>query len=877
MGSRGLSCGWRTTICGMQLQFAISLAESYIRKIGKPVKILQSAQSYPVEKPMTTIDIFVSLVFRWGFHMLPTSFLKNKLAWTLAFVSISWCSAPCLGQDETLQDSNAKAQGSVFERLFGKSTSSPPETKKPKPKVQATPTSGKPNRSGFLVPLRSFSRSFRGSVESEESEPVQENSSKASTQGRIPREPFRNLPRVQELRERDNIDLQVEQLSQEYARSTERTSQTKSAPIVTPESITSNSAISANSRASSFKPSTAKTSTAKPVVAGSSKSTTSEILIETNSTSRRTAMDIEADEKSNTNRFVEKSTDNSKTKKTMQATSTSKATAEPKALIDLGFAADKSPRNLIASASRETANNQSTAKPYADDRSQPQGNAIQKTTPPANLPKTETKSAASEPRESPKSSLPIAPVATASLRREMSVPGVRVTVSGPNSMLVNDPCRFEVIARNEGSEVLNGLIVRIAVPTHVSVSDVAVTDGAALPENDQDGNTIIWELGQIPAGSSKTAVVSLKTPKPEHFALGVEWTVLPQSTEMQIAVQQPQLAIALEGPAEVVYGKPQLYRIRVRNTGNADVKGVSVAMIAEPYGSNQSDIGDINAGSERIVEVELTFQQTGTLPIVATATSETSKVDARAAIDVQVRQSELVANWYGPAEFYQGSVVDYELELSNVGAVAAVGTNCHVKIPAGAEIVSMPSGATRSGDSIKWDIVKIEPNEKVNVPLRLCLSKMGDNQLDFTGTCTSSNEVKAEFKTYIDAIADLHLTVVDPVAPAPVGQPVIYEVIIANRGKKSASDIEVIAQFSEGIEPIRLDGHTGRIVPGQAIFNTIPQIGANEKLVLRIHAEASKPGVHRFRVEVKSKGSDTDLLEEESTRYLATSFKGDRR
>ena len=113
--------------------------------------------------------------------------------------------------------------------------------------------------------------------------------------------------------------------------------------------------------------------------------------------------------------------------------------------------------------------------------------------------------------------------------------------------------------------------------------------------------------------------------------------------------------------------------------------------------------------------------------------------------------------------------------------------------------------------------------------------------------------------------------------PAPVGPPVVYEVVITNRGKKSATGVEVIAQFSEGIEPIRVEGHPGRIGPGQAIFNSISSIGPNDKLVLRIHAEASKPGVHRFRVEVKSKESETDLLEEESTRYLASSFKADRR
>jgi uncharacterized repeat protein (TIGR01451 family) len=107
-------------------------------------------------------------------------------------------------------------------------------------------------------------------------------------------------------------------------------------------------------------------------------------------------------------------------------------------------------------------------------------------------------------------------------------------------------------------------------------------------------------------------------------------------------------------------------------------------------------------------------------------------------------------------------------------------------------------------------------------------------------------ESKAEINTVVDAIADLHLSVVDPTAPAPVGQPVTYEIIIANRGKKAATDVSVIAQFSDGIEPIRVDGHTGRIVPGQAVFNSIPSIGPNEKLVLRVIAQATKAGVHRW-------------------------------
>jgi hypothetical protein len=72
-------------------------------------------------------------------------------------------------------------------------------------------------------------------------------------------------------------------------------------------------------------------------------------------------------------------------------------------------------------------------------------------------------------------------------------------------------------------------------------------------------------------------------------------------------------------------------------------------------------------------------------------------------------------------------------------------------------------------------------------------------------------------------------------------------------------------------------GGTGQIVPGQAIFNPVATIKPNEKLILKVVAEASKSGVHRFRTEVKCVGSDADLLEEESTRFLATNHKSDRR
>ncbi len=844
-------------------------------KTRKSLKIPQSAQSCPIENPMTQLGISLSFDNCRVFHMLRTTIVKNELAWALVLITALFVSQPCSGQEDSIKESAAKPQTGVFERLFGNSSSQANPPPKPKPKVPASTAAGKPTRSGFLIPLKSFSKAFRGTNESDDSDEREELPSPRFSQPRVQREPFKNLPRVQERRDRETIDLRVDHIATELPPNTGRNEPASKtpAPII-------NSGKS-NYTAPSTLQSNSKSQNSRPVTAGVVKSNPSEIVIESNSTSRRTAMEFDPVESAISPRPNSQIREKQIASTFVQANTAaenpqSKNRPVPKNLVDLGQTSEKTSASLVKSTNRETPSLASLPTLPIENESKTLVNDAPRISRSGsgNAAKQESKEKILQANNTSNTS---SPIPTASMHHEMTVPGVKVTVNGPSSILVDEEGNYEVIAKNEGTEPLSGLIVRVAVPKQVAVGNVSVTDGAAHPDSDEDGNTVIWELGQIPAGSSKTAMIMLKTQKAEHFALGIEWTTLPQNAEMKIEVQQPQLAIALEGPSEVTYGKPQMYRIRVRNSGNADVKAISVAMTAEPYGSNQSDIGDIPAGGERIVEVELTFQQSGSLPIVATATSTISRVQARSAIDVQVQQSELVATWFGPAEFYQGSVVDYELELTNVGSIAALETRCSIKLPSGAEVVSLPPGATRSGDNIKWEIKKLDPQEKQTVPLELTFSKIGDNQLVFKGECGSSAETKAEFKTNIDAIADLHLTVVDPAAPAPVGQPVVYEIVIANRGKKMASDVEVIAQFSEGIEPVRVEGHAGRIVPGQAIFNSIPSIGPNDKLVLRIHAEASKPGVHRFRVEVKSKGSDTDLLEEESTRYLATSIKGERR
>lgn len=478
---------------------------------------------------------------------------------------------------------------------------------------------------------------------------------------------------------------------------------------------------------------------------------------------------------------------------------------------------------------------------------------------PAFLPRSHSDSALTQPAATSRESL-----------LELNQPGISIQISGPNAMVVGQETIYELNAGNLGSSDLNGLLVRLSLPESVVIGNFSATSGDVQPDREDGDNAIIWEVPVVRLGEKQTLALPLRTMSAEHFAMNVEWTALPQTQELKVQVHEPKLDLALEGPVEAEYGVPVKYRLRIKNPGNAVAKMVEIQLAAESFGSNQSVIGDIAPGAERSIDVELLFEQGGVIPLRATATSAVSQIQSQSTIDVRVKQSRLVATWVGPTTYFQGNVADYQLTLTNQGDATIELAKCTVTLPRGADPQSLPPGSSRRGNTVQWDVKKLPPNESITMPFGLTFSDLGNTELVFNAEVKNGEPVSANQRIVVDAIEDLKLAVIPPVAPAPVGQAVTYEIEIHNRGMKAAQEVAVVAQFSDGIEPVKVEGHNGQIVPGQVVFQTIPRIGPNERMTLKVFAKASTSGVHRFRAEVKGSNAEVDLVQEGSTRYVAS-------
>jgi hypothetical protein len=81
----------------------------------------------------------------------------------------------------------------------------------------------------------------------------------------------------------------------------------------------------------------------------------------------------------------------------------------------------------------------------------------------------------------------------------------------------------------------------------------------------------------------------------------------------------------------------------------------------------------------------------------------------------------------------------------------------------------------------------------------------------------------------------------------------------------------VVAQFSEGIEPVATDGMPGEVQAGQVVFQPIARINPKEIVKLTVKAKAQSDGNHVFRAAVQCSDPDTRLVAEDNTRFYGSS------
>jgi uncharacterized repeat protein (TIGR01451 family) len=451
-------------------------------------------------------------------------------------------------------------------------------------------------------------------------------------------------------------------------------------------------------------------------------------------------------------------------------------------------------------------------------------------------------------------------------------PVLSVETVGPHRISVGKEAAYELTIQNAGEVAADQVVVLVTLPEWADVASADATMGSAQAAPPGSPRAPFqWNVGRLEAKSREKLVLRIVPRQNRPFDLDISWDSKPVASHATIEVQEPKLMMRLEGPRDVLFGRREVYRLKLTNSGNGPAENVTVAFTPVGAGDNQPSshrLGILPPGDEKTLEMELTARQAGSVTLQVEARGDGG---ARAVLSekVLVRRAGLQVDLDGPSVQYVGTAAAYRIRVRNPGNAPARNLRLSANLPAGTKFLSGTEGAklAANGGKVQWDIDNLEPGAERGLLLKCSFGRPGPSRVEVVSTADDELAVTAEALTRVEAMADLRLEVKDPAGPIAVGEETTYELVIRNRGTKSAQDVAVSVFFSNGLEATAAEGGAHRLHPGQVVFQKIPSIAAGTDLTLKVRARAQKPGTHLFRAEVLCEPLGARLVREETTHF----------
>lgn len=455
-------------------------------------------------------------------------------------------------------------------------------------------------------------------------------------------------------------------------------------------------------------------------------------------------------------------------------------------------------------------------------------------------------------------------------------PVLVVETLGPRRIAIHQEAAYEFVLRNTGDVAAQQVTLSISVPSWVEVLKAEATAGSTSPAAGASGGQLQWQVGRLEAKGREKLTLRVAARQSRPFELTPTWQCTPAAASQLIEVLEPRLAVMLHGPREVEFGKGELYKLEVQNTGTGDADNVRIALRTQGQSASQPaathSFGKLAAGQKKSIDVELTARQEGKIVLGIEARGD-GNLRAETTEEIVVRRAALKLEIEAPRLQYVGTEATCRLRIHNPGTAAAPKPVLVVTLPAGMRFVSSPQTHQTADSRITWHLDDVPAGGQTVVTFVVAIAAAGAGRIE--AQCAAQGGLTASAAAVVqgEAAPSLTLAVEEPSGPVAVGSDATYAIAIHNRGTAPAEQVDVVMYFSHGIEPVSAEGARHRIGPGQVVFDVLPQIPPGQIVTLKVRARAEVAGNPIFRVEVRSQAAGAHLVREGTTRFYGESAK----
>ena len=388
-------------------------------------------------------------------------------------------------------------------------------------------------------------------------------------------------------------------------------------------------------------------------------------------------------------------------------------------------------------------------------------------------------------------------------------PSLRVSTSGPETIVVGQPATYLVTLSSQGEVAAENITVRVALPPGVDLQATKATAGAVDKKDILIGDgRLLWNIEQLPARAEESLSLVLVPQEGRGFDLSVDWSLQTRSSKTPITVQEPKLQLEFAGPDDLVFGETAAWTIAVANPGTGDAQDVNLEVYCGDDKLGSIKVGTLAAGADRTVDLKLQPNQVGAARFAAVAVAQRG-LKAESVHAFLVRRGQLQIKLDGPSFEYAGDETLYHVRVGNMGNADAKDVTVCLSLPADTQYQGGLEAVDVSPQGVNWKIDCVAPGTESVFQVRCEFRHGGEQQLVANVSTPDQLSASDSVVTRVQAAADLKLEVLDPKGPRPVGTRTDYEIHVTNRGTDTARKVYVVA-ICAGSRADRRDGQCGR-------------------------------------------------------------------
>ncbi len=450
-------------------------------------------------------------------------------------------------------------------------------------------------------------------------------------------------------------------------------------------------------------------------------------------------------------------------------------------------------------------------------------------------------------------------------------PSLTLDQQCPSALVVGDVAEFPITITNSSQVDASNVILRNTIPDGMEFI-------GANPQAQMSGNTLIWNLTDLPAQTSRQVIIRMKAKTsgtPVNEVLVQANDGVRSQSMCSVAVGEPVLSLSQTCPSTVIVGDTSEFSVTVANTGTGEARNVQITDIVPSGMSHASgqpevtrQVGVLPAGSTATEVFTFTANKRGSVTNVARVTGG-SNLREQTSCDLVIEKPGIAIKKTGPNNRFLGTTATYTIEISNPGSAPTTGVIVQDTLPSGFtfESANPPGNHTPKTNDVSWNLGTIAPGESKTLRVTGRAVSQGQQCNIATVQTARGLQDRAEACTTVKGIAALLLEVMDNPDPVEIGTQTTFSIVVTNQGTANATNIKISATIPDGMEYVSSTGSTARLVlVGKLVdFDPVPILKPKDSLTFTITVKGVQPGDLRFRVEMNADQLTSPVLEEEST------------